>query len=58
MILKLIDLIHSLFTSDKPKETKSDGNKIVFTDSVASWSQDNSVYSRFSFSQIYKEIGI
>ena len=58
MILKLIDLIHSLFTSDKPKETKKDGNKIVFTDSVASWSHDNSVHSRFSFSQIYKEIGI
>lgn len=58
MILKLIDLIHSLFTSDKPKDTKNDGNKIVFTDSVASWSQDDSVHRRFSFSQIYKEIGI
>lgn len=58
MILKLIDLIRSLFTSDKPEKTKNDGNKIVFTDSVASWSQDNSVHRRFSFSQIYKEIGI
>lgn len=58
MILKLIDLIRSLFTSDKPEQTNNDGNKIVFTDSVASWSHDDSLHSRFSFSQIYKEIGI
>lgn len=58
MILRLIDLLHMLFPLDKPKETKSDGNKIVFTDSVASWSRDDTVHSRFSFSQIYKEIGI
>ena len=58
MILRLIDLLHMLFPLDKPKETKPDGNKIVFTDSVASWSHDDTVHSRFSFSQIYKEIGI
>jgi hypothetical protein len=59
MMLKLIYLVLSLFNDDKSKKPSNpDERRIVFTDSVASWSREDPIISRFSFNQLYKEIEI